>query len=203
MKAPLLPADEPSSTEEGSSACVASAWAAHETELRAYLRHRLADEAAADDVLQDVFVKALRQRGAFCSLDNPRAWLFHVARNVVIDRARTAHPAEPIDVHEDQLEAPAIESPAPVDALADCLTKAIGRLTVADAAIVLACDIQGQSQRDFAAEHALTLPAAKSRLLRARQRLRQQLTAFCGVRFGEDGRVCCHTGPADRATRPS
>lgn len=28
------------------------------------------------------------QGQAFCQLDNPRAWLFHVARNLLVDRLR-------------------------------------------------------------------------------------------------------------------
>ncbi len=52
-------------------ACVSAAWKAHEGELRGYLRHRLADPDVADDVLQDVFVKAMRQGRGFCTLDKP------------------------------------------------------------------------------------------------------------------------------------
>lgn len=180
----------------GSFPCVVSAWTLHEAELRAYLRHRLGDPAAADDVLQDVFVKAIRQQAAFCSLESPRAWLFQVARNAMVDRARTAHPAEPIEDHADRLEAPGPAALDPVDALAGCLAAALERLPAHDAAILRACDIDGQSQREFAAAHALSLPAAKSRLLRARQRLREELVQACGVRFDGDGRVCCHAAPA-------
>jgi RNA polymerase sigma-70 factor, ECF subfamily len=175
--------------------CVAAAWASHEAELRAYLRHRLNDEAAADDLLQDVFVKAMRHQGTFCGLDNPRAWLFQVARNALVDRARTQHPAEPIDDYQDQLAAPAPDALSAVDALAACLATVMGRLAAADTAILHACDIEGQSQREFAAAHALTLPAAKARLLRARRRLREQLVLACGVRFDVEGRVCCHAQP--------
>jgi RNA polymerase sigma-70 factor (ECF subfamily) len=198
MKAPSPPADR-DLARAGSETfpCVASAWASHGAELRAYLRHRLSDEAAADDVLQDVFVKAVRHQSAFCSLDNPRAWLFQVARTTLVDRVRTEHSAEPIEDYQDQLVAPTPESISPVDALAACIaTVFLDRLPAADAAILRACDIHGQSQRDFADAHALSLPAAKSRLLRARQRLRDQLVLACGVRFDIDGRVCCHAVPS-------
>ena len=53
---------------DGSLACVAAAWQAHESELRGYLKHRLPDSHAAEDLLQDVFVKAMRQGEGFCSL---------------------------------------------------------------------------------------------------------------------------------------
>lgn len=196
MRTSSSPPERRAAADGGSFPCVVSAWTLHEPELRAYLRHRLGDPAAADDVLQDVFVKAIRHQAAFCSLESPRAWLFHVARNALVDRVRTAHPAEPIEDHADRLEAPGPQAPDPVDALAACLAAALERLPAQDAAILRACDIDGQSQREFAAAHALSLPAAKSRLLRARQRLRGELVQACGIRFDGEGRVCCHAAPS-------
>jgi RNA polymerase sigma-70 factor (ECF subfamily) len=175
-------------------ACVAAAWQAHEGELRGYLQHRLADAHAADDLLQDVFVKAMRQGQGFCTLDNPRAWLFQVARNAVVDRLRTAHAHEPLSdelVESTPLNA---EPMAPIDALAECVVRTLGELAPEDAAIVRACDLEGQTQRAYAQAHGLSLPAAKSRLLRARQCLRDRLTQVCQVRFEYDGSVCCHAG---------
>jgi RNA polymerase sigma-70 factor (ECF subfamily) len=183
---------------DGSFACVAAAWRAHESELRGFLKHQLPDGHAAEDLLQDVFVKAMRQGQGFCSLGNPRAWLFQVARNAVIDRARVAKHHVPLDDAEPELQAPAAETLEPVDALAGCVDRVLGELAREDAAILQACDIQGQTQREFAEQHGLSLPAAKSRLLRARQRMRDRLTTACRVNFDpDDGRVCGHDGRAD------
>lgn len=175
-------------------ACVAAAWRAHEGELRSYLRHRASDADVADDALQDVFVKAMRQGRSFCTLDNPRAWLFQVARNALVDRARTAHPHE---VFTDDMADTAplgAEPVAPVDALAECLARTMGELPDEDALILRACVLEGQTQRAFAQAHGLSLPATKSRLLRARQRLRDRLTDVCRVSFDADGSVCGHAG---------
>lgn len=175
-------------------ACVAAAWQAHEGELRAYLRHRVADPSLADDVLQDVFVKALRQGPGFCTLDHPRAWLFQVARNALVDRARTAHPHESFtDELAESLPQDA-QPMAPVDALAGCLARTMAELPDDDQHILRACDLEGQTQRAYAQAHGLSLPATKSRLLRARQRLRERLTCVCRVRFEPDGSVCGHAG---------
>lgn len=173
-------------------ACVAAAWDAHEGELRGYLQHRLSGVQDADDVLQDVFVKALRQGQGFCALDNPRAWLFQVARNALVDRARTSHPHEALTPEVADAVVQIQEPMAPVDALADCLARTLGELAPEDSAILRACDIEGQPQRAYAQAHGLSLPAAKSRLLRARQRLRERLTQACQVRFEPDGRVETH-----------
>jgi RNA polymerase sigma-70 factor (ECF subfamily) len=136
----------------------------------------------------------MRQGPGFCTLDNPRAWLFQVARNALVDRARAAHPSEPLpdDLPDTALHAD--EAAAPVDALADCLTRTLADLSPDDAAVLRACDLQGQTQRDFAQAHGLTLPAVKSRLLRARQRLRERLTTVCRVSFDE----ACVAGHAGR-----
>ena len=140
---------------DGRFACVAAAWQAHESELRGFLKHQLPDGHAADDLLQDVFLKAMRQGEGFCSLDNPRAWLFQVARNAVIDRARSAKHHVPLDDCELELQAPMAEPLEPVDALADCVARVLGELAPDDAAILRACDMQGQTQREFAAHYGL------------------------------------------------
>jgi RNA polymerase sigma-70 factor (ECF subfamily) len=173
-------------------ACVVAAWEAHEAELRGYVRHRLSDRAAADDVVQEVFLKAMNREHALCGVENPRAWLFQVARNALIDRARTTHPTEPIDEHESELLASTEEPLPPVDALASCLASALAQMPPDDAGILRGCDIEGQPQREFAAAHGISIAAAKSRLLRARQRLRDHLVRVCHVRFDVDGTVCCH-----------
>lgn len=171
--------------------CIAQAWQAHEGELRGYLRHRMAEADAADDVLQDVFVKAMRQGQGFCTLTNPRAWLFQVARNALIDRARTSHPTELL-ADDAPIADPGPVELAPVDTLAECLTSVIGTLAPEDAAVLRACDLQGQTVREYAQLCGLSLPAIKSRLLRARQRLRERLLVDCQVGFDLDGSVCCY-----------
>jgi RNA polymerase sigma-70 factor (ECF subfamily) len=177
------------SSDAGRFACVAAAWVAHEAELLGYLRHQVPEARAAEDLLQDVFLKAMRQGEGFCSLDNPRAWLFQVARNALVDRARLAKPHVPLDEGGLDIEAPPPDTVAPVDALAGCVARVLGELSADDAAILRACDLEGQTQREFAARHGLSLSAAKSRLLRARQRMREQMSTACQVRFDTDGSV--------------
>lgn len=168
--------------------CVLAAWRDHEAELRGYLLHRLGDADSADDMLQDTFLKSMRQGAAFCVIDNPRAWLFQVARNALIDRSRLAKPLVELP---DDLAAPDEKRHA-VDELDACLARNLAEMPVEDRLIIEQCDLQGLRQQDFAQAHGLSLPATKSRLLRARQRLREALTANCQVRFDDSGHVCCH-----------
>lgn len=169
--------------------CVLRAWGAHEAELRGFLASRAGHAGAAEDLLQEIFLKAMRQGKGFCSLDNPRAWLFQVARNALVDAARSARPN---DTLSDDLPAPEPEARAPVDELDVCIARNLQALDDEDRRVLQSCDLDGRTVRAYAAELGLSLPAAKSRLLRARQRLRAALVRNCGVRFDEAGSVCCH-----------
>lgn len=184
-------------------ACVSRSWEAHEAELRGFLRHGLRDEHAAEDVLQDTFIKAMRAGQGFCSLDNPRAWLFRVARNAMTDRLRGEKKVEPIDEHAETLAFVEPEPVPPVDALTSCLGRVLLELAAEDADVLRACDIDGQTQKDFASSRGLSLSAVKSRLLRARQRLRDRMAVACRVQFDpEDGHVSGFAGRMSESEPP-
>lgn len=60
--------------------------------LMRYLRRRLDDLTAAEDLLQESFIRFFQARQRGEAIDQPRAWLFRVAHNLVIDYGRRKHP---------------------------------------------------------------------------------------------------------------
>lgn len=165
--------------------CLTTAWAAHEAELRNWARRHLRNPAQADDLMQDLFLKALRQGERFCTLHNARAWLFEVARNTLADRLRVAR--ETVELPED-LSAP-LEDTDTVDRLTACLPRVLSELGEEDRDAITRCDLEGMAQADYAAARGLSLSAAKSRLQRARQRLKTRMTQACQVQLDDAGRV--------------
>lgn len=170
--------------------CLLAAWSAHEASLRAYLRHRSGDASDADELMQELFLKAMRQGERFCSVENPRAWLFQVARNALADRLRLRHEHLPLP---EELPTPDADTGAPVDALSQCLPRVLSELAEADRQAIRFCDIDGHSQQALAEHLGLSLSGAKSRLQRARQRLKQRLETACQVQFDDSGAVCGFT----------
>lgn len=169
-------------------ACVLGAWQAHATELRGYLARRVGDTAGAEDLLHDVFIRAMQEGQGFCQLDNPRAWMFRVARNVATDHERRQRATSPIDDALPHSE-PACD---PIEDLQQCLMRNLSSLAETDQDILRHCDLQGVRQSDYAARNDLSLSAVKSRLLRARQRLRDSMVSRCNVHFDAAGNICCH-----------
>lgn len=81
---------------------------------------------------------------------------------------------------------------APVDARAERLERVLSELPEDDCEIIRRCDLEGMKLQTYGDVHALTLPAVKSRIQRARQRMREIMTRNCQVRFDDAGQVCCH-----------
>jgi RNA polymerase sigma-70 factor (ECF subfamily) len=188
--APDADAPDPTRVAPMTPPCLIDAWSLHETELEGYLRQRLDDARDAEDLLQDVFLKALRQGRRFCLVENARAWLFQVTRNTLTDRLRSTRKHLPLP---EDLPVPPAESGLQVDGLSRCLPQMLAELSEADRLALTLCDIEGQPQQVLAERLGLSLPGAKSRLQRARVRLRQHLVDACQVRFDERGNVCCFT----------
>jgi RNA polymerase sigma-70 factor, ECF subfamily len=170
-------------------ACLLRAWQEHEGELRGWLIRQLRDTDRAQDALQEVFLKAMKQGSRFCAIAQPRAWLFEVARHHLIDVSRKHRDLLPLPDYLSQAE-PEL---AVVDQLTNCLPRVLTELSAEDRLILTCCDIDGMSQHEFAHRQGLSLSAAKSRLQRARVRLKEQLTRSCAVKLDGQGKVCCYT----------
>lgn len=165
--------------------CLKYAWIEHAAELRGWAARRLDSPAAAEDFLQDLFLKALRQGERFCAVENTRAWLFEVARNALADRLRVKR--ETVELPDD-LATPHQDIDM-VDQLTGCLPHVLSELAEDDRDAINLCDLQGMAQADFAKLKGLSLSGAKSRLQRARERLRAQMTLACQVTLDHSGGV--------------
>jgi RNA polymerase sigma-70 factor (ECF subfamily) len=146
-------------------------------QLRGFVRRRVLSDADADDVTQDVLTR-LVQHGPPAS-GSVHAWLYTVARNVIIDRTRTRRHPVGLDV----VELP--EPPQVVDGaereLARCLRPMMATLSAEDRHVLERVDLEGLSQTDLAHELGLSLSGAKSRVQRARHRLRTTLEGCCAI----------------------
>ena len=91
----------------------------------------------------------------------------------------------------DDLQAESPSEPAPVDLLSHCLPRVLLELSTEDREAIVLCDIQRMTQIAFAQRQGLSLPAAKSRVQRARRRLLTHLTEACQVNFDDTEKVCC------------
>jgi RNA polymerase sigma factor (sigma-70 family) len=143
--------------------------------LLAYTRQMLRGATGdPEDALQDVFLRAYR---ALRSSDRPvmlRAWLYRIAHNRCIDELRRPCPL-PAELEADAQPAFGAPSAAGEPAAVAERSAALARL-VADVrtlpsqqrSALLMRELQGLSYEELASALAISLPAVKSLLLRAR-----------------------------------
>lgn len=165
-------------------------------QARAYnLAYRLlGDEAAAADATQEAFIRAYQhirafQRGAFFT------WLYRIVANVCYDllRYQKRRPALPFTHLSGEAggvsdyDAPDFDAPAPEDdgpetiiqrrELAALLQQHINTLPIDQRLALVLSDVQGLSYQEIAEVTRSNLGTVKSRLSRARTRLRRSLSA--------------------------
>ena len=138
--------------------------------LFAYVRQMLSGTSRqdAEDVLQDVFVRAFGALRGDRREINVRAWLYRVAHNRCIDYLRrpVPAPAEVFETSRKPLHDPMAEAQRREDLRR--LVADIGRLPDQQRSALLMREIDGLSYSDLAEALDVTVPAIKSLLVRAR-----------------------------------
>src|SRR3954454_3869118 len=138
--------------------------------LFAYVRQMLTASSRqdAEDVLQDVFVRAYGALRNDAREMNVRAWLYRVAHNRCVDHLRRPVPPaiELFEVSRKPLHDP-VEEAQRRDDLRRLVTD-VGRLPDQQRSALLMREIDGMSYADLAIALDVTVPAVKSLLVRAR-----------------------------------
>lgn len=184
-------------------------WMAFAEPLRAFLRRRVSNEANADDLLQDVFLKIHTHIGTLRSEEKLAPWVYQIARHVLIDYYRHQRPHEPLNaaetVAEEQIDWEDQEMRAN---LAAAVLALVNCLPAAQREALLLTDYQGLAQKELAERLGLSFSGAKSRVQRAREQLRRLFLTCCHVAFDRSGRVidyqarcaCCQEQDASCGT---
>jgi RNA polymerase sigma factor (sigma-70 family) len=138
--------------------------------LFAYVRQMLygGPRQDAEDVLQDVFVRAYGALRADTRAVNLRAWLYRVAHNRCVDHLRRPVPpaADVFELSRKPLHDPIEEAQRREDLAR--LVEDVGRLPEQQRSALLMREMNGMSYADLAVALDVTIPAVKSLLVRAR-----------------------------------
>jgi len=129
------------------------AWEALRAELVRFVRSRVADAAAADDVVHDVLLRALAELEGPRPPVDLRAWLYRVTRNAIVDHYRARRPA--VDPPA-ELAAASDDEPSAEAELAGCLTPLLATLPPADREALALTEVNGVKQRELAAAIGVT-----------------------------------------------
>ncbi len=162
--------------------------AIHQNAVYGFAMSLTRQHALADDVTQETFISAFRSiskmRGG-----NFRAWLLRIARNKAYDHFRRQNRRRESSVDEENApflatltdDNPSPHAVAVNSELREALEHCVGGLSDEHREVIVLIDVQGQSYDDASAVCGVNIGTVKSRLNRARRRVRDCLRGFPGL----------------------
>jgi RNA polymerase sigma-70 factor, ECF subfamily len=162
-------------------------------------QHITHNEEDAQDVVQDAFLKAYQSLDQFQGNSKFYTWLVRIAVNEALMKLRRRRTDRTVSIDEDvETEEGSMPrevadwSPNPEQLyrqseLSDILKKTIQGLPQGFRTVFVLRDVEGLSTEETAEMLGLSIPAVKSRLLRARLQLRERLAKYFKTKRGGDG----------------
>ena len=167
---------------------------------------RMAGEAEAEDLAQEVFEKVSRSLGDFRGDAELSTWVYRIATNTALDRLRRREkPEAPVDPSlADAIVAAeadrnvwtgekqkTLEGRVIRDEMNACIREVVNGLPENYRAVIILSDLEGFQDREIAEILGLSLRNAKIRLHRARVQLRKALEKACVFYRSEENELAC------------
>lgn len=140
------------------------------------------DRAAAEDLVQESYMKALRGFSSFQQGTNFRAWMYRILRNTFLttQAGLKAAGSLSLDDGDTPVEPAAPETPESIflaRAERETIQSALEQLPVKFREIILLCDLEEMSYQEIGATLGIPIGTVMSRVSRARRAMRELLTA--------------------------
>ena len=164
-------------------------WREFSDRLRLFILRRVRSEHDVEDILQDVFWKIHSRVHTLKLGDKLEPWIYRITRNTIVDyyRHQAKSPSDISEMPEQQAE-PVAAQDIPEE-LAACLRPMIDDLPEKYRQAILSTEYESLTQKEMSQELGLSLSGAKSRVQRAREKLKMTLLACCHFDFDRRGNI--------------
>lgn len=155
--------------------------------LKQFILKRVHDEAAAEDILQDVFLKIHTGIDSLKDESKVESWIYQIARNAIIDFYRNKRTTLPNDQMPDIPDE--IEELTAAERLTPSVREFVEQLPEPYREALKLVEYEGISQKELAERIGISFSGAKSRVQRARAMLRDLLMQCCHFEFDQYGTI--------------
>jgi RNA polymerase sigma-70 factor, ECF subfamily len=154
--------------------------------MLAFLNSKLSEPAVAEDLLHEVFLKALDALDRGARPDNLPAWLHGIAAHALSDHYRRNRRTEGLP---DELADQGPERSLAEKEIAACLVPFINGLPPKYREVMQATVLEGRTGAALSRELGLSTSAIKSRAARGRAMLRESLLDCCHIEATATGEI--------------
>jgi RNA polymerase sigma-70 factor, ECF subfamily len=161
-----------------------SVWNQTRGKLKSFVFRHTKDQALAEDIVQDVFLKVHGKLAQLKESEKLAGWIFQIARNTISDyfrsKTKTINPAD--------IDWEAEKKPLN-DCVAGCLQDMMHTLPEKYRSALELTEFKNLSQLELAKELNISYSGAKSRVQRARQLLKEKMDEAYLIKFDSYGNV--------------
>ena len=182
------------------SATVEGLWAELHGRLTRFVRRQVADEQSAEDLVQEIFLRVHARLDTLEDGARLHAWVYQIARNAIVDHYRARRPTTPVP---ETLAAPEEAGDDVAAELLPTVAALVHALPPESREALLLTEYEGLTQQELAARLGLTLSGAKSRVQRARGKLKGLLLACCALQLGHHGGIVDYQPRGDCCLEPT
>ena len=170
-----------------STVATESVWKLLSTRLRSFIRARVEDDQTTSDLLQETFLRIHQNLDTVGDAERLEASVFRIARNLIVDHYRSRRRMSPNDPAGDP--SPQVESSNINEVVSGWIPSAIESLPEPYREAVRLYELEDLPQKDIARQLGLSLPGAKSRIQRGREKLKQVLHDCCSFELDRRGNI--------------
>lgn len=163
---------------------VTDIWLKSKDGLYNYALKHTKDKDIAADITQQVLMKIYRACFKNTEVKNTRSWLFQIAHHAIIDYHKSQQKNNFVNIDLSKSDHPSVWSD-----LAVFMEPLINFLPTKYAIPLKMYVLEGLKQTEIAEQLNLSLSATKSRILRAKNLLRQEIEACCHLEKRADGQI--------------
>ncbi|MCY9827322.1 RNA polymerase sigma factor SigZ [Vibrio chagasii] len=166
-------------------------WAEYQQTLKAFLHSKVSNSADVDDLLQEILIKTFQNLHKVQDASSVKSWLFQLANNTIIDFYRKhARQQRDSKIDADDLWFADLDHNEEFKQnLSLCIEPFIQALPEQSAALLLAVDIKGQSQKEIAEAQNISYSTVKSRVQKSRGDLKNLFEQCCNLSLDKQGNV--------------
>ncbi len=173
---------------------ISNLWIKFNAEIRRYIVRRIGDKAEVDDIVQDVFLKIIKNRQKIQTVENVQEYLYKMTRNTIADNFRV----KKIKLVELKgVERTEEEADENLNTLISecCIKFFIDKLPEKYKEALTYTELEKLSQKEFAEKANISYSGAKSRVQRGREKLKDLLNECCQFESDKYGNLLDSEAP--------
>jgi RNA polymerase sigma-70 factor, ECF subfamily len=164
-------------------------WGEFNIPLKDFIRRRVKNDQDVEDILQTVFYKIYNNVNNLNEVEKIHAWIYCITKNTIVDFYRVQKKEVNITGLSDDIIDEVQEENCVNLEIAQCLKTMIQFLPEKYKQAIMLTEFENLTQKELGDRLGLSVSGAKSRIQRARIKLKEMLLSCCYLEFDRLGNV--------------